>query len=203
VVMNGLILCLIGGAMADPPVPTPLLLIHPSAPDHVAFVVVRDDGSPALLAPAQALSNDATMRLTWTGTNKVGLKLKRGQPDAVATACAPGGQPLGSRRVPQRLDDSSLALAPAEPVPLEHVWVVALGQDGSWLHAATVSHVDGETLRYVFQQPVPLISATGAPVIDVLGRLVGVHDQVEPSLEGRVYGAACTLTATRAALGSP
>jgi hypothetical protein len=85
---------------------------------------------------------------------------------------------------------------------MEHVWLISRSVSGSRVHPATVDRLEDGSLYYVLQKPVPLIAATGAPVVDVLGRVVGVHDTVTITPDGRSVGRACTLAATRTALVS-
>lgn len=195
------LMSLLSVASADPVMPTPLLLETPATPGHSAFLVsLGPDALPRVVGPVAQLSPTAPLKLSWAGADTVALKLKSGTPDAVSPTCAPGGQALGSRPAPQRLARSALALAPGEPQPLEHVWLVARSADGTLLHPATVDRLDGDVLHYVFQQPIALLDSVGAPVVDVLGRVVGVHHTLVEDGAGGAAGQACSLVGTRAAV---
>ena len=202
-VMSSLLLALLNAAAADPVLPEPVLLDLPGDPARSAFLVLLAEGQPALVAPESTLTREDPLRLSWADTEKVVLKLKPGVPDASSPSCAPAGEPLGSRRAPPRLAKSALEVAPGDPDPLEHVWLISRSEDGRRVHPATVERIDGGTLTYVLQKPVPLIASPGAPVVDVLGRVVGVHLRTETLPSGRTVGHACGQAATRAALGNP
>ncbi len=201
--MNALLWFLLHPAVADPTLPDLVLLGLPNSPDRSAFLVlVSEDALPRILAPADQLTTQKTQRLTWALTEASAFKLRAGTPESSAPGCAPGGTELGSRSVPQRLSKSALELAPAEPQPLEHVWLVSRSKDGTLVHPATVDRVDEGVLHYVLLQPVSLVASTGGPVVDVLGRVVGVHNGIQETEDGRTLGRACSLVATRAALES-
>ncbi len=201
--MSPLLLALLNVAAADPALPDPVLLDLPGETARSAFLVLVGEGEPALVAPASTLAQQSPLKLAWVDTDKVVLRLKPGVPTASSPSCAPGGETLGSRRAPQRLAKSALELAPGDPEPLEHVWVVSRSADGSRVHPATVERVEGDILTYVLQQPVPLVAGTGTPVVDVLGRVVGIHMATETLPSGRTLGRACGQAATRAVLGNP
>lgn len=200
--MTPLLLALVSVAAADPTLPDLVLLDLPD-PERSAFLVQVSEGQAVVVAPASTLAQQHALKLAWAGTDQVALKLKPGVPKASSPSCAPGDESLGSRKVPQRLAKSALELAPGDPEPLEHVWVVSRSADGSRVHSATVDRVQGGTLTYVLQQPVPLVASVGAPVVDVLGRVVGVHLGAETGPDGRTVGTACGQAATRAVLGNP
>ncbi len=193
----------IGAVQADPALPERLLVDLDGAPDHSAFVLLGPDELPRLIAPADALAPSQRATVTWAGETRAAAKLKGGGPDATAATCAPGGEALGSRRLPTRLADHALTLAPQDPAPLEHVWIVSRSEDGRRVHPATVESVDAGALVYVLQQPVPLVREAGAPVVDVLGRVVGVHLGVEVTADGRSLGRACPLAAVFPLVGRP
>ncbi len=201
--MITLLTCL-ATAQADPPVDREVLLSREGGGDRSAFVVVLEPEGPAwLVASATDLGAAPPIRFVQSGTDEAVLKLKETGPAQVSEACAPGGDPVATVGVHRRLAKGALELAPSEPSPLEHVWVVAAAADGTWLHPATVERLEGPVLTYVLQQPVPLSAAAGAPVVDVLGRVVGVHDRVQSTEEGRQVGSACTLTSLRSVLQRP
>ncbi len=196
-----LLLPLLAVVQANPPLDREVVLTREDDPTRSAFILQVDpDRSPLLIASTTALDSASTTHFVRLDTDDQVVKLKGGATPRTSAVCAPGSNPLASVPVGRRLSKEALELASAEPQLLEHVWVVAAGEDGTWLHPATVETVDRAVMTYVMQKPVPLRSAAGAPVVDVLGRVVGVHDSVRAAEDGRIVGAGCSLTGLRTAV---